>query len=73
MKTADEIVPILAFLKTKVADCNRQYIERIELSMRNASAANASLAEEEGEQGRLNKIIGALNYDEPNMENEQRG
>jgi len=70
VKTADEIVPILAFLKAKVADCNRQYIERIELSIRNASAANTSLAEEEGEQGQLNKIIGALNFDELKVEDE---
>lgn len=64
VKTPDEIVPFLALLKDKVADCSRQYIERIELSTRNAGDANASLVDETGEQGRLNRIIAALDFEE---------
>lgn len=64
VKTPDEIVAFLALLKDKVTDCSRKYVERIELSKRNAVAANASLGEETGEQGRLNGIIAALNFDE---------
>lgn len=63
VKTPDEIVAFLTLLKAKVADCNHQYIERIELAVRNAAgAANAALAQDSGEQGRLNKILGALDF-----------
>jgi hypothetical protein len=64
VKAPDEIVAFLTLLKDKVAECNRQYIERIELAARNAGVANESLAQEAGEQGRLNKIIAALEFDE---------
>lgn len=64
VRTADEIAPFLAQLKTKVAECSRQYIERIELAARNAGDVNAALAQEAGEQGRLNRIIAALDFDE---------
>ncbi|WP_455209134.1 hypothetical protein [Kaarinaea lacus] len=64
VRTPDEIVALLGQLKLKVAECNRQYIERIELSVRNAGDANASLAQEAGEQGRLNRIIATLDFDD---------
>jgi hypothetical protein len=64
VRTPDEIVAFLGLLKEKVAACSRQYIERIELSARNAGDANAALAQETGEQGRLNRIIAALDFDE---------
>jgi hypothetical protein len=64
VRTPDEIIPFLELLKAKVAECNRQYIERIELSIRNEGDANAALAQEAGEQGRLNRIIAALDFDE---------
>jgi hypothetical protein len=60
VRKPDDIAAFLEQLKSKVAECTRQYIERIELSIRNAAAADASLAQEEaGEQGRLNRIIAA--------------
>ena len=63
VKTPDEIVAFLTLLKGKVADCNHQYIERIELAARNAAgAANAAQDHDSGEQGRLNKILGALDF-----------
>lgn len=63
VKKPDEIVAFLTLLKAKVADCNHQYIERIELAARNAAgAANAAKGEDSGEQGRLNKILGALDF-----------
>ena len=64
VKTSDQIVPFLTLLKGKVTDCNRQYIERIELAARNAGTNDTSLASENSEQGRLNKIIATLNFDE---------
>ena len=64
VRTPDAIVEFLALLKEKVAECNRQYIERIELAARNALDSNSSLSEETGEQGRLNAIIAGLDFDE---------
>lgn len=64
VRTPDEIVPFLALLKDKVAECSRLYIEAIELSTRNAGSAKDALANEPGEQGRLNRIIAALDFDE---------
>ena len=65
VRTPDEIEALLEMLKGKVAKCTRQYIERVERSIRDASETDASLAgEESGEQGRLNKIIAALEFDE---------
>jgi hypothetical protein len=63
VKTPNEIVAFLTLLKGKVADCNHQNIERIELSARNAAgAANAAMAQVSGEQARLNRILGALDF-----------
>jgi hypothetical protein len=65
VRKPDEIVTLLAHIKDKIAQCNQQYIERVERSIRNASNGSASLAmEEAGEQGRLNRIIAALDFDE---------
>ena len=64
VKSPDEIVSFLEQLKVKVAECSCAYIKRIELSIRNAGDANASLAQEAGEQGRLNRIIAALDFDD---------
>lgn len=64
VRTPDEIIPFLALLKTKVAECSHHYIERIELTARNAGDVNSALALEAGEQGRLNRIIAALDFTE---------
>ena len=64
VRSPDEIADLLELLKAKVAECNRVYIERIELSIRNAGNANSSLAQQGGEQGRLNQIIAALNFED---------
>lgn len=68
VRKPDEIAAILDQLKVKVFDCNSQYIERIERSIRNAGTANASLAQEAGEQGRLNRIIAGLDFDDIKMQ-----
>jgi hypothetical protein len=62
VKKPDEIAGLLEQLKDKIAQCSRQYIERIEQAIRNAGDANANLAQETGEQGRLNRIIAALDF-----------
>ena len=65
VRSPDDIVGLLRQLKDKIIDCTSQYIEQVELSIRNADSANASLAQgEAGEQGRLNKIIASLDFDD---------
>lgn len=64
VRSPDAIVEILNLLKNTVAECNRQYIEKIELSARSNSDDNSSLLDETGEQGRLNAIIAALDFDD---------
>ena len=63
VKTPDDIAPFLELLKNKITECSRNYIERIEATIRNADKDNESVAEETGEQGRLNKIISSLVFD----------
>lgn len=65
VRSPDEIATFLDLLKEKIDECSRQYIRRIEASVRNASDADASMVQEEsGEQGRLNKIIASLEFDQ---------
>lgn len=62
VKTPDDIPPFLDLLKGKIKECSQQYIERIELAARRSDDANANLAGESGEQGRLNRIIAGLDF-----------
>lgn len=68
VRSPDEIVALLDQLKQKVAECNRLYIERVEISLRNSNDANALLTQQGGgEQGRLNRIIAGLDFSDINM------
>ena len=64
VRTPDMIVDFLTLLKGKVADCNKQYIERIELAAQKALNANTSATEDTGEQGKLNAIIAGLDFND---------
>ena len=64
VRKPDEIVDLLAMLKLNVAECTREYIERIELARQNSGDAAAMLAVDMGEQGRLNEIIATLDFDD---------
>lgn len=72
VKTPDDIAPFLELLKEKITECSRNYIERIEASIRNADKDDESVAEETGEQGRLNKIIASLVFDKTTTEAESQ-
>ena len=63
VRDPDVIAEFLELLKKTVIECSRQYITRIELKSQNAGDANALLAKETGEQGRLNRIIAGLDFD----------
>ena len=69
VRKPDEIEKALDVLKVTITDCNNQYIDRINA----ASAAAASkggdkLVVDDGPQGKLNKIIAALNFDDEDEE-----
>lgn len=66
VRKPDEIVALLDDLKASVDECTRQYIERIELLAQQANDGDTSQQEATGEQGRLNKIIASLEFDEIN-------
>lgn len=68
VRTPDEIVDFLALLKDTVAKCSQEYVERIQLLASNAGDANVALSQETGEQGRLNKIIAGLDFDDAKVQ-----
>lgn len=68
VRTADEIIAYLETLKAKVEQCSQNYIARIERSARDADASNAALTHEAGEQGRLNRIVAALEFDQAEVD-----
>ena len=63
VKSPDDIPPFLEVLKMKISECNVNYIERINASVRNAQKGNDAIAKETGEQARLNNIIASLDFD----------
>lgn len=64
VRQPDQIAPLLTLLKTKVKECNQQYIERIEERGRVTDGENLALSQEEGKQGELNRIIESLDFEE---------
>jgi hypothetical protein len=65
VRSPDEIAGLLLILKEKVTECTAQYIEKIALSKRDAASDNELLQKEgEGEQGRLNRVIAGLDFND---------
>lgn len=64
VRRPDEIAGLFQILKQTVTESTALYIEKIAASQRDA-ASNNELAQKEGdgEQGRLNKLIAALDFD----------
>jgi len=62
VRTPDEIPGLFAFLKQNIEDCIWQYIERIENARLLSNTAGTTTLEDEGEQGRLNRIIASLDF-----------
>ena len=64
VRKPDEIKELLAELKKIVITCSEEYIANINAAIEAASNANSnSKPGDEGEQGRLNKIVAALDFD----------
>ena len=59
VRKSDEIEAVLDGLKITVRECNDAYVERIRQA---ASAGNAAVKEEEGEQGKLNRLVADLDF-----------
>ena len=64
MRKPDEIPDLVNLLKKTVATCTEQYIARIEAESRAAAAKAGVKLGDEGEQGRLNRIIAELNFED---------
>jgi hypothetical protein len=64
VKTSDLIVDYLELLKKNVTLCSDLYIERIEQAARDTKSNDISGVAEDSQQGRLNKIIAGLVYDD---------
>jgi len=64
VRTPEEIPGHLQTLKGLVAACNARYIENIEASARDQLSDNEMLKNEEGPQGKLNRIVAGLDFSE---------
>ncbi|MGM0595190.1 MAG: hypothetical protein ACQETD_11715 [Pseudomonadota bacterium] len=61
VRKPEEIEPIFDALKEAVRSASEEYIERIQAANRAAAEQQAS-PEDEGEQGRLNRILAGLDF-----------
>ena len=64
VRTPDLIVGYLEMLKKNVTLCSDRYIERIEKAARSHDSDNLSAVADDSPQGRLNRIIAGLVFDE---------
>lgn len=63
VRKPEEIETVLDVFKEAVSTCNQEFIARVEAEARAAADVGDS-SEEGGEQGRLNRIIAGLNFDD---------
>ena len=63
VRKPEEIARVFEGLKLAVSKCKEEYIARINAEAK-AAAQMGDVLEEAGEQGRLNKIIAGLDFDE---------
>ncbi len=63
VRKPEEIEIALSGLKEAIIKCNEAYIARIEAQEKAAAARRGESGGDEGEQGKLNRIVAALNFD----------
>ena len=63
VRKVDEVEPAFDKLKEAVALCSEQYIERMAAEARAAAQDGDGPVKDEGEQGRLNRILAGLKFD----------
>jgi len=64
VRNPDEIVVVFDALKEAVRTCNEEFIARVRAEDAAAAAGLGGKPEDEGEQGRLNRIIAGLKFDD---------
>jgi hypothetical protein len=64
VRKPEEIVEMVEGLKEAVAKCSELYIARLAAAELAASSGGNMKLEDEGEQGRLNRIIAGLRFDD---------
>jgi len=68
VRSPDLIVEYLELLKKNIVLCNDNYIERIEQAARSTESDSLSDVVDDSPQGRLNKIIADLVFDETEVQ-----
>lgn len=63
VRKPDEIEELFAGLKQAVRKCSEEYVARMEAEARAAAEVDVD-PENQGEQGRLNRILAGLDYDD---------
>ncbi len=61
VRRPEEIEPLLAVLKSAVSATSEEYVARVEAEAK-AAAEKGATPDNEGEQGRLNRIIAGLDF-----------
>jgi hypothetical protein len=61
VRKPDEIEVVLEELKVTVRECNDAYIERVRRAL---STRNVAADDDEGEQGKLNRLVAGLDFSE---------
>ena len=64
VRKPDEIPALVDVLKKTVFACSEKYIARIEAEARAPAAKSGATLGNDGEQGRLNRIVAELNFDD---------
>jgi hypothetical protein len=64
LRKPEEIEVVLEELKETVRVCTEEYIARLQAEMSAAAADGGNNISDEGEQGRLNRIIAGLKFDD---------
>jgi len=62
VRTAEEIPGHLEVIKTLVSECNARYIENIQASARARQTNKHNKEDDDGPQGRLNRIVAGLDF-----------
>ena len=64
VRTPDDVVKQFELLKAKVAECNDIFTAIIMARLGRKNDANSSLENQPGEQGRLNRIVAGLKFED---------
>lgn len=63
VRSPDEVVERFKLLTSKIEECNQNYVAKVLLKASARNSANGALENEQGEQGRLNRIVASLEFE----------